>query len=65
MVLKVMIDWQNWELNQLAGFQEKLPRSLSGTGQTETNKYSGSPQQDSNRQKDCYEDPLPEEPRNC
>jgi hypothetical protein len=31
------------DLNQLAAFQQGLPSRLSGTGQTETIKYTGSP----------------------
>jgi hypothetical protein len=46
-----------------AASQLELPRKRSGTGQTEIIKNIGNPQLDSNRQRDLYQDPLPEERR--
>jgi hypothetical protein len=53
------------DLNQLAASQLELPRQRSGTGQIEITKNTGNPQLYSNRLRDLYEDPLPEERRIC
>jgi hypothetical protein len=55
-VIKLLINWQDWDLNvlsqnlnQLAEFQQGLPRRLSGTGQTETTENIGCPSQTQTR----------------
>jgi hypothetical protein len=53
------------DLNQLAASRLELPRKRSGTGRTDITKNIGNPQLDSNRQRDLYQGPLPEERRIC
>jgi hypothetical protein len=52
-------------LNQLAVSQLEVPRKRSGTGRIEIIKNAGSPQLDSERQRDSYKGLLPEERRIC
>jgi hypothetical protein len=73
--MKQQIYWQeqdqnvrSHDLNQPAVSQLELPRETSGTGRTEITKKTknnGNPQLDSNRQRDLYQDPLPEVQRIC
>jgi hypothetical protein len=63
--MKQHIYWQEEDLNQPVASQLELPRERSGTGRTETTKNIENPQLDSNRQRDLYYGPLPEERRIC
>jgi hypothetical protein len=53
------------DLNQPVASQLEKPKERSGTGRTEIAQNNGNPQLDSNRQRDLYQDPLPEEQRIC
>jgi hypothetical protein len=64
--LKLLINWQVWDLNvhlqdlnQHRASQQGLPRRLSGDAQTETTKITETPQQNSNMQRISYKDALP------
>jgi hypothetical protein len=70
--MKQQIYWQEQDLNILSKdlnqpvvLQSELPRERSETGRTEITQNNGNQQLDSNRQRDLYQDPLPEEQRIC
>jgi ribonuclease HI len=60
-----ILNIRSQDLNQPVASQLGLARDRSGTGQTEITKNNGNPQLDSNRQRDSFHYPLPEEQRIC
>jgi hypothetical protein len=72
MAMKLQISWleqdlniRSQDLNQFAASQLELPRKRSGTGPIGNIRNIGNPLLDSNRQRDSYQDPLPDERRIC
>jgi hypothetical protein len=72
MAMKQQISWleqdleiRSYDLNQLAASQLELPRKRSGAGQIGIIPTTWKPLLDSNRERDSYQDPLPDERRIC
>jgi hypothetical protein len=70
--VKQQIYWQeqdlnicSHDLNQPVASQSELPREWSETGQIEITSNNGTPHLDSNRQRNSYQDLLPEEQMIC